>query len=74
MGIPCLNEHMSSSDSNKAQDPIDPAKAAFLAALEKKQSKGAKKGAAFAANDKSSATTAGPGASRRLYQRRSGSS
>lgn len=65
---------MATKDSQDANIPADPAKAAFLAALEKKQAKGAKKGAPVAASDKSSAVTAGPGASRRLYQRRSGSS
>ncbi len=65
---------MATKDSQDSGKPVDPAKAAFLAALEKKQAHGAKKGAPVTSSEKSSSATAGPGASRRLYQRRSGSS
>jgi hypothetical protein len=66
---------MANADSSKPKDAnVDPAKAAFLAALEAKKSKGgAAKGTAHGA-DKSDARKSGPDAARRMFQRRSGNS
>jgi hypothetical protein len=53
---------------------VDPAKAAFLAALEAKKNRGGgAKGQALGA-DKSDARKSGPDAARRMFQRRSGNS
>lgn len=52
----------------------DPAKAAFLAALEKKKQKGAKQGGESHADGKGRASQAQSGATRRIERRRSGSS
>ena len=52
----------------------DPAKAAFLAALEKKKQKGAKQGGESHADSKGRASQAQTGATRRIERRRSGSS
>jgi hypothetical protein len=58
--------------SNKNED-VDPTKAAFLAALEKKKSQGAKGSAAGTTSENAKAKTSGP-AARRIERRRSGSS
>jgi hypothetical protein len=58
--------------SNKSED-VDPTKAAFLAALEKKKSQGAKGAAAGTTSENAKAKTSGP-AARRIERRRSGSS
>lgn len=72
-----FNSRMAKSDSSSPADsgaPVDPAKAAFLAALEAKKNKGgANKGQALGA-DKSDARKSGPDAARRMFQRRSGNS
>jgi len=51
----------------------DDAKAAFKAALDKKQAQSSKKGGSNATTSKSASATASPGSSRRVFQRRSGS-
>lgn len=52
----------------------DPAKAAFLAALEKKKQKGAKQGGESHTDNQGRASHAQSGATRRIERRRSGSS
>lgn len=52
----------------------DPAKAAFLAALEKKKSKGATQAGGLHSDGKGSAKGAQSGVTRRIERRRSGSS
>lgn len=58
--------------SNNSEE-TDPTKAAFLAALEKKKSQGAKSGSAGTTSENSKAKSSGPTA-RRIERRRSGSS
>jgi hypothetical protein len=58
------------ANSPKAEDPN---KAAFLAALEKKKSQGAKGSASGTTSENAKAKTSGP-AARRIERRRSGSS
>ena len=58
--------------SNKSEE-VDPTKAAFLAALEKKKSQGAKGSASGTTSENAKAKTSGP-AARRIERRRSGSS
>lgn len=58
----------------KKDDNVDPAKAAFLAALEAKKSKSSGSGSQVAGPDKSNAHKSGPDAARRMFQRRSGNS
>jgi hypothetical protein len=52
----------------------DPNKAAFLAALEKKKSQGAKGNSTGTTAENSKAKSSGPAASRRIERRRSGAS
>jgi hypothetical protein len=52
----------------------DPNKAAFLAALEKKKSQGAKGSNAGTTSENSKAKSSGPAAARRIERRRSGAS
>lgn len=52
----------------------DPTKAAFLAALEKKKSQGAKGNSTGTTAENSKAKSSGPAAVRRIERRRSGSS
>jgi hypothetical protein len=52
----------------------DPNKAAFLAALEKKKSQGAKGSSAGSTAENSKAKSSGPAAARRIQRRRSGAS
>ena len=63
-----LNEGMANAPKEE-----DPNKAAFLAALEKKKSQGAKGNSAGATSETSKAKSSGPTA-RRIERRRSGSS
>lgn len=58
---------------SKSTDPQDPARAAFLAALEKKKSKGGAGSSGITNPDKSDAKKSGPDMARRMFQRRSGS-
>ena len=64
-----LNEGMANSPKE-----ADPTKAAFLAALEKKKSQGAKGSSAGTTSENSKAKSTGPAAARRIERRRSGSS
>ena len=64
-----LNEGMANSPKE-----ADPTKAAFLAALEKKKSQGAKGSSAGTTSEISKAKSSGPAAARRIERRRSGSS
>ncbi len=64
-----FNEYMTASN----ETPEDP-KAAFKAALEKKQAQSSQKGGSTTAAKKSASAAASPGSSRRVFQRRSGSS
>ena len=57
----------------KANDDVDPTKAAFLAALEKKKSQGTKGTSAGTTAENAKAKSSGPTA-RRIERRRSGSS
>lgn len=59
--------------AEKKMNP-DPAKAAFLAALEKKKSKGAAQASGSLSDGKGSAKGAQSGVTRRIERRRSGSS
>lgn len=52
----------------------DPTKAAFLAALEKKKSQGAKGTSTGTTSENAKAKSSGPAAARRIERRRSGSS
>jgi hypothetical protein len=58
---------------SKTGDTQDPNKAAFLAALEKKKSQGAKGGNSGTSTENSKAKSSGPAAARRIERRRSGS-
>ena len=64
-----LNEGMANSPKE-----TDPTKAAFLAALEKKKSQGAKGSSAGTTSENLKAKSSGPAAARRIERRRSGSS
>ena len=64
-----LNEGMANSPKE-----ADPTKAAFLAALEKKKSQGAKGNSTGTTAENSKAKSSGPAAARRIERRRSGSS
>jgi len=64
-----LNEGMANSPKEN-----DPTKAAFLAALEKKKSQGAKGNSTGTTSENSKAKSSGPAAARRIERRRSGSS
>jgi hypothetical protein len=57
----------------KSSNPQDPAKAAFLEALEKKKNKNVAGGSGIANPEKSDARKSGPDMARRMFQRRSGS-
>ena len=68
---------MATSDSSKPADSaagVDPAKAAFLAALEAKKSNNAGAKSQAHGADKTDARKSGPDAARRMFQRRSGNS
>jgi hypothetical protein len=58
---------------SKISGAEDPNKAAFLAALEKKKSQGAKGGNTGTNSENSKAKSSGPAAARRIERRRSGS-
>ncbi len=57
----------------KSNENPDPTKAAFLAALEKKKSQGAKGASGGTSAENSKAKSSGPAAARRIERRRSGS-
>jgi len=61
------------SDNSKPASS-DPAKAAFLAALEAKKNKNSASKSQSVGNDKTDARKSGPDAARRMFQRRSGNS
>lgn len=68
---------MATSDSSKSSDSskgVDPAKAAFLAALEAKKHKNSGNKSQAHGADKTDARKSGPDAARRMFQRRSGNS
>lgn len=72
-----LNVDMATADSPKPSEPTstnDPAKAAFLAALEAKKNKNAANKSQSHGADKTDARKSGPDAARRMFQRRSGNS
>jgi hypothetical protein len=61
-------------DMGSKSEDVDPNKAAFLAALEKKKSQGAKGSSAGTTAENSKAKSSGPAAARRIERRRSGAS
>ncbi|MEY2635409.1 MAG: hypothetical protein RIS75_1349 [Actinomycetota bacterium] len=58
---------------SKSSQPQDPARAAFLEALEKKKNKSGAGNSGITNPDKSDAKKSGPDMARRMFQRRSGS-
>lgn len=71
-----LNADMADAQNSENSKPAanDPAKAAFLAALEAKKSKNSGSKSQSVGNDKTDARKSGPDAARRMFQRRSGNS